>query len=228
MKVTDYIIRFEVQVRKDHLVFEFSKKTSLFLQHRGAIHCHVLLSVTDKYAPSHQDLMRAYGKTDCTEEEKVAANEKVSKFATMTLGISATHPNPDPNYWPGPLGGDPYTPSQNILRQRFLPLLDEDPHVLLDRYEKLVNRTMIHNCKEGYCLSPDRKDKDGHLICRFGFPKDYHGYEAEYSPEGDRLVRVTRTDRCPEGAEIVDGDLALARSHPNLVQHSPELMVRLL
>ena len=93
LRVTEYIIRYEVQ-------------------HRGTIHAHILFSVEPDpcghwQAPCHDDLERAYERVACTDEEKEDAKDILVKFSSELLGISAIHPSWDVSDWPGPLGGDP-------------------------------------------------------------------------------------------------------------------------
>ena len=98
-----------------------------------------MLAVVRDGAPSHLDLARAYQKVGCSDEEETAAAEKVTTFATKGLGVRAIHPEPDPRYWPGPLGQDVHTPPSNILRQRFLDIA-RNPGELLRRWTLIINR----------------------------------------------------------------------------------------
>ena len=105
------------------------------------MHAHLLLAVVDKEkeAPSHLDLGRAHGKVGCTGEEEAAAKEKVEKFASEFLGVTAVHPEDNPQYWPGPIGGDVHTPPTNILRQRYLDIA-RNPEELMRRWMLIINR----------------------------------------------------------------------------------------
>ncbi|KAL8609091.1 hypothetical protein ACOMHN_030432 [Nucella lapillus] len=140
-----WIIRFEVQAR-------------------GTIHAHLLIGV--KGGPSKHDLEKARTKNDaylkCTDDEKREIDEcrdNVLTCSCANLGISTMHPRPDPANWPGPYGQDVHTPAVNILRQRFLDV-SHNPDELQEIYEKLVNRVMLHHCRDGYCLEKNSNDSD--------------------------------------------------------------------
>ena len=96
----------------------------------------------------------------------------------------------------------------------------------------LLNRTMLHQCREGYCLNAKQKPKkqqtDPRVKCRFGFEKDYHGFVPIWDVNGSSLVSCDRNEEeCSEGVEIGGGDkpdLLLMRNHPRMVSHIPELL----
>jgi hypothetical protein len=197
------------------------------VQARGTIHVHILLHVSG--GPSHSDLQLAYQRTasvppDMREEAK-AAQEKIVGFATKVLGISAVHPNPSPPMWPAPFGQNVHTPSSNCLRNRFLEL--DTLGELEAQYEKLINRCMLHHCRVGYCLSEQRKDSDGKMLCRFNFPVDLHGFKEVFNEEGTHLLAMERGGETASdsGADFVDGKLRFLRNHPTLVHHVPELLL---
>ncbi|KAL8583186.1 hypothetical protein ACOMHN_053699 [Nucella lapillus] len=202
-----WIIRFEVQAR-------------------GTIHAHLLIGV--KGGPSKHDLEKARTKNDayqkCKDDEKREIDEcrdNVLTCSCANLGISTMHPRPDPANWPGPYGQDVHTPAVNILRQRFLDV-SHNPDELQERYEQLVNRVMLHHCRDGYCLE---KNSNGEKVCRFKFPMKIIGFEAVVSDDGNILLRPRRLpDVAADGAIYVDGKLCYLRNHPTIVHHIPELL----
>ncbi|KAL8566184.1 hypothetical protein ACOMHN_034760 [Nucella lapillus] len=204
-----WIIRFEVQAH-------------------GTIHAHLLIGV--KGGPSKHDLEKARTKNDayqkCTDDEKREIDEcrdNVLTCSCANLGISTMHPRPDPDpaNWPGPYGQDMHTPAVNILQQRFLDV-SHNPDELQERYEKLVNRVMLHHCRDGYCLE---KNSNGEKVCRFKFPMKLIGFEAVVSDDGKTLLRPRRlSDVAADGAIYVDGKLCYFRNHPTIVHHIPELL----
>ena len=137
MGVEDHIVRYEVQAR-------------------GTIHAHLLLRV--KGGPSQLDLTNAHQDISTLQPTNVPpvlrAQDKIINYPSQLLGVSAFHPNPNPVDWSAPYGSNVHTPRTNILRQRFLELKlsAEFKH----RYELLINRTMLHHCRVGYCLNPKR------------------------------------------------------------------------
>ena len=86
------------------------------------------------------------------------AMEKMEKFNSYLIGVSAIHPEYDPCHWPAPLGDNIYKPKENVLRQSFIDY-KEDSKELLDYYKRQINRYMLHQCRFGYC-----KDKGLSLI----------------------------------------------------------------
>ena len=135
------------------------------------------------------------------------------------------HPNPRPADWPGPYGQDVVRPATNCLRQRFLGLNSTARN--RSQYEKLINRCMLHHCREGYCLNQNRRDKKtGEMMCRFHFPVKLHGFQCEFEENGTRIsgVRKVATES-DVGAEFCGADLRFLRNHPTVVHHVPELLL---
>ncbi|XP_070182372.1 uncharacterized protein [Littorina saxatilis] len=202
----DWIIRFEVQAR-------------------GTIHAHLLIRIRD--GPSHDDLEKAKTKSDVFEklsgDEKQAitqSREKIIRHSCAQLGISAVHPNPDPSHWPGPHGRNVHTPATNVLRQRFLDV-SSFPAELQHRYDMLVNRVMLHHCRDGYCL---QKLNTGNKVCRFHFPMELVGFNKVFSADGKTWLRPERVpDEAREGGEH-KGELVYMRNHPSVVHHIAELL----
>jgi hypothetical protein len=211
MKIEDYIICYEAQAR-------------------GTIHAHLLLQI--KGGPSNRDLENAKlaEKSNVPESKRAeiaAAKERAIKFACSQMGVSGVHPNPDPVNWPCPYGQDVHTPApeNNILRQDYTTL--EQDESLKDRYERLVNRTMLHNCKPGYCL---KKTREKELACCCDFPKALVGFKETYEApmDGSRsyLIRPGRAAGiATQGAEYNESEkLIFQRNHPTLVHHIAELL----
>ena len=192
------------------------------------MHAHVLLNV--KFGPSADDLRKAYLKNDGEDEEIEKAREEVTAFTQM-MGVTAWHPQRNVAHWPPPEGLARERPRENVLRQRFTDVSTDEEY--WERYEKLLNRTMLHTCRVGYCLKPPnnnmRRQEDQRAKCRFGFEKAYHGFQPIWDVNGSSLLG----HKWMEGydhAEIgltSDGkmtDLYLMRNHPRMVSHIPELL----
>jgi hypothetical protein len=102
----------------------------------------------------------------------------------------------------------------------------EDTAQLEDQYERLINRCMLHHCCEGYCLSRQRRDKDGNMTCRFNFPIEIHGFEAIFDDLGQKLIGMEKElGGLGKGADFVKGKLKFWRNHPTVVHHMPEYLL---
>ena len=158
-------------------------------------------------------------------QEFKTTREQVAKFSAHTLGITGMHPNPRPADWPGPYGQDVMRPATNCLRQRFLDL--DSTQNYQSQYEKLINRCMLHHCREGYCLNRNRRDKNtGEMTCRFHFPIKLHGFKFEFEENGSRIAEVKKVATASNvGAEFHDTELRFLRNHPTVVHHVPELLL---
>ena len=191
------------------------------------MHAHVLLNV--KFGPSADVLRKAYVK-DFTEDKEIdAAREEVTTFTQM-MGVSAYHTKRGIAHWPPPEGLARERPRENVLRQRFTDVSTDEEY--WDRYEKLLNRTMLHQCRVGYCLKPPnnnmRQQEDERAKCRFGFEKAYHGFEPIWDVNGSSLLGHERIEgvyneiRLDRATDLPD--LHLLRNHPRMVSHIPELL----
>ena len=192
------------------------------------MHAHVLLNV--KFGPSADDLRKAYLKNDTEDEEIEKAREEVTTFTQM-MGVTAWHPQRNVAHWPPPEGLARERPRENVLRQRFTDVTTDEEY--WERYEKLLNRTMLHTCRVGYCLKPTnnnmRQQADQRAKCRFGFEKAYHGFQPIWDVNGSSLLGhkwIEGYDHAEIGLTS-DGkmtDLYLMRNHPRMVSHIPELL----
>ena len=249
--MTDYLIRFEVQAR-------------------GTIHAHVLMCIeggpceaelrTEWY--ENPESLEVYGPEDEAAFERVnekrekirSIQEKLIRFSTKKVAVSAVHPNANPHMWPAPYGQNVQAPSTNCLRERFLEL--EEAGELKKHYEMMVNRTMLHHCRVGYCLKQEgagggaaaskkakkqgangregqekekkgekEKDKDK-KACRFGFPQEPLGYQEVFNQEQNRLIGVVRDPAvAPEGATVIPKEGGKPiRNHRTIVTHNPDLL----
>ena len=205
---TAYIVRFEFQAR-------------------GSIHAHLLLKM--KGGPCYVKMKLAQmqlEKATLMEKSQILnARQDIIIHSTLELGISAIHPNSTPSHWPGPYGSNVHTPPLNVLRQNYLDL--KDGFEFKERHEMLVNRTMLHKCRIGYCQKQNKRDKDGNLICRFGFPKKLCGFENQYSVSDNGALyseNINRTEEAKGGATYVGDQLTFLRNHPTVVNHVPELL----
>ena len=137
---------------------------------------------TNKQEKRMKRMKRSFSK------DTLDAREKMIRFAVETIGITATHINPDPKQWPAPYGQNIYKPKENVMRQQFhIPKSDKKFN---EKYEKIINRCMMHNCRNGYCMKADtakakkkkrKQTKEAEVaqkaICRFNFPLEYHGFQ---------------------------------------------------
>ena len=125
-------------------------------QHRGSIHCHMVMSVRN--GPSCGDMefakMPLPNLDECDTEEEIkiaidkiakiqAAQKKLAQFNSEIIGISAIHPDADPNKWPAPQGQNVYKPKTNVLREDFTNFMD-NPSKLYEHYKMQINRFMLH------------------------------------------------------------------------------------
>ncbi|MBM3938769.1 MAG: hypothetical protein FJ333_08995, partial [Sphingomonadales bacterium] len=158
-------------------------------------------------------------------EEVELACEKVARFTAHTLGVTAVHPNKNPVEWPAPFGQNVHRPMANCLHVHFLDLLSQDEQK--GQYEKLINRCMLHQCREGYCLSKNRRDRTtGRMICRFKFPMDLHGFKPNFDHPGTHISHMEQVPtKTQVGAEFNRSELKFLRNHPTLVHHVPELLL---
>ena len=189
-------------------------------QNRGTIHAHMLLSL--EKGISNEELQKAFRETngEMPVIEKVdieQAKKKLIEFSVNTVGITAMHPNPDPKEWPSPYGSNVYCPPQNCLRQRFLDIID-----MKSQYENLVNRVMIHDCRNT-CFKNKGK-KSGDSECRFGMPMDPSGFNLIFDESGKLIISANRNNDSPLGADVVDKDLVYIRNNPATVHHIAELL----
>ena len=221
-------------------------------QHRGSIHCHMIMSV--KNGPSCIDMDLAKEELpnieEClSEDELAAATErtekikearlKMTQFTSYTMGISAIHPEVKPYEWPPPHGQNIYKPAENVLRTNFESIKDDHEKVY-KFYTYLLNRCMLHNCKPGYCYDPKKvknqksKGPDGQEVikkktpCRFNHPMEFCGFE--YGVDENRKLDYVRPKLDKDnnleinGSMYDEGLIKLLRNHPDLVTHIPELL----
>ena len=222
-------------------------------QHRGSIHCHMVMSV--KNGPSCADMELAKEELpnldDCqSEEEFTLAADKITKikearkkmehFNSYLMGITAIHPESNPYEWPAPHGQNIYKPAENVLRSD-LEKIKDDPEKIYKYYASLINRCMLHKCKMGYCLDPKKinvnasKESDGKGVkkkktaCRFNHPVDIHGFEYNADENGKLEYVHPKLDEDGnlevDGSLYEDGVLKHLRNHPDIVTHIPELLV---
>ena len=144
------------------------------------------------------------------DSEGEEAQREIIQYATNVFGLSATHSNDDPKQWPGPHGANVNRPPTNCLTRRFLDM--DGPSSYNEQCETLLNRVMLRMCRKGYCLTDERKDKEGTLICRFRFPFHCHGYEPLFDERGENLEQLIRTTQPPGGACFTDGKLTFVRN----------------
>ena len=222
-------------------------------QHRGSIHCHMVMSV--KNGPSCGDMELAKEELpnldDCEGEEEIyaaidktekikEARIKMEQFTSYFMGISAIHPETNPYEWPAPHGQNIYKPAENALRSDFENFKD-DPEKVYKYYTSLINRCMLHKCRMGYCLDPKKvnankpKRSDGEEVtkktsaCRFNHPMEIYGFEYNADDNGKLEYVHPKLDEDGNleinGSVYEDGLLKLLRNHPDIVTHIPELLV---
>ena len=113
-------------------------------------------------------------KDKALNKEIEQAREEMVQFCAQKLGVTGVHLAKDPADWPEPYGDSIHKPSMNCLREDYLDV--ETPEQMLTRYMAIINRTMIHECREGYCL--EKEDNSQEKKCRFHFPQPLLGFEA--------------------------------------------------
>ena len=123
--IVDWYFYKRIQVLEKEVLPKLGVKNSICryeVQARGTIHVHMLLHIHN--GPSHSDLEGAFqnsdGVSDERKEEVVRSQDRIVQFTSQMLGISAIHPNPNPQEWPAPFGQNVHTPPSNCLRQRYL------------------------------------------------------------------------------------------------------------
>ena len=182
------------------------------------------------------------------------AGMKLVEFNSHVAGVTAVHPEKDPNFWPGPYGRNVYKPPNNPLRECFTE--KETKEELLEYYTGLINRVMLHKCSVGYCLDPKKVktdtivDEDGtkrkvkKMYCRFQYPFWLNGFKGTNEKDSEFLEKVELTPLTDEEfaafkleefyRELYDptvhgssfqGSLNLLRNHPTINNHIAELLV---
>ncbi|MCH2545601.1 MAG: AAA family ATPase [Alphaproteobacteria bacterium] len=231
---TDWILRSEaVRENQDIVNYFFQKRIRLIwkhilnpifggidyicryeFQHRGAIHCHMVISVKGGPNSEQMDLAEQSPpviNSNMTPSEMEDVKSKITlieqarremiRFNALHAGVYAVHPELDPKKWPAPLGQMPYKPPTEILRKNYYDYIN-DALSMYHHYIRMVNRVMIHKCVIGYCQSKNKahmikqKDKDGvevkvrKLDCRFNFPFEMHGFDPVELPDKNVLDKV--------------------------------------
>ena len=146
----------------------------------------------------------------------------MEEFASLRVGQTAVHPEPNPAQWPPPEGPNRERPTLNCLRRLFSEVVQSD-ELLCQDCVLLTNRVQRHKCNRRYCLlslPPGLRLS----ICKFNFPKSLVGFEAEQ--EGSTIISVTNKMEETEfqAACFLGSLLALARNHPRVVEHLQEVM----
>ena len=233
--VTEYIVRYESQHRGTmhaHLLLSVQNgpshddlENAFSFEEISTSSSAPVASTSTEQAPSQAmrifvDRATQSLQSNTKNAEIMEAKKKIINFTNM-LGVSAVHPQREVRHWPGPEGLANQAPPLNVLREEYMNINIEGDFET--HYEMLLNRTMLHKCREGYCLCL-KHTKFGKKICRFGFEADYLGFDPVYEDEGKSLKSFKRNKQCPEGAEIRDGDLFLLRNHKRMVAHIPELL----
>ena len=125
------------------------------------------------------------------------------------------HPNSNVTDWRPPYGNNNQEPETNCLKIKF----DEIENMMV-QYELLINRVMIHTCKKPYCKTVDCQP------CRFGFPKELHGYRFRTPLENSNILIAERDPTVAEEGSTVCGESVLfLRNHPQEVTHIPEMLI---
>ena len=137
-------------------------------QHRGSIHCHMVMSVEHGPSCGEMDLARKdfpnlatceiqeqHNAATTLSEHIKASKKKIEEFNSHIMGVSAIHPDVDPANWPAPYGQNVYRPVNNVLRVPF-EKIKNNPSKIYEHYTSLINRMMLHKCKMGYCLDHKR------------------------------------------------------------------------
>ena len=250
--ITDYKIRYEFQFRGSihahMLVCVTHGPTAKDLQEAMKVELREKTAEeTDKSDDYVSDtkITDADGTRKCKTKRRIyseatlRAREKIIRFATERLNISARHPTQDPKLWPGPEGQSVYKPKHCVLREKFRVPKKNPLDYSRRQYEKIVNYCMLHNCKVGYC----KKNVEG--CCKHHFPYLYHGYKPKFimANEKERILdEVVKSVGTPSNLqETVNGrrapilgasfvirnktELRFVRNHQRVVKHIPELLL---
>ena len=158
------------------------------------------------------------------DHERVeTARRQVEEFASLRVGQTAVHPEPDPRQWPPPEGPNRDRPTTNCLRRLFTDVIDSDD-LLCEDCVLLTNRVQRHRCNRRYCLKSLAPALQV-FFCKFHFPKQLEGFEADQ--QGDSITSITNQMEELEhlAARFHGSELALARNHPRLVDHIQEVLL---
>ena len=188
-----------------------------------------ILEIDESLDDTFQEKIKAH-------KEIIAARDKVCDFAANHIGLTALHPNSNPNEWPEK---SPHVKDPHCLRIPFNDIYKANNFSKV--YEQRVNLVQRHNCTNNYCLSYAHKDKDtGDPKCRFQFPKDLHGFTAltddQYNISSLSRMQLNES-KCndpktkdkeietvaPRGASIANSKITMIRNHPRIVQHIKEM-----
>ena len=184
-------------------------------QGRGTMHAHMLLHLEKSISiPVLENAKKAGHPNEFNADQIIQDHNKIIRFATKFLGISAIHPNRNVTEWRPPYGTNFQEPSTNCLQTNFLNVEDIFVH-----YEMLINRVMIHTCKN----TCKKANCDS---CRFKFPFELHGYYFYQNEENGAILEARRMPNIsPQGASIIDGTQVFLRNHPYIVTHIPEILI---
>ena len=166
------------------------------------------------------------------EEQREAAEEHeaveehrrlVEQFSSLRLGLTAVHPEPNPQQWPPPEGPNRERPRENCLRMLFSDLF-QDPEKLLEDCILLTNRVQRHKCDKKYCVKT-MPIAPYLSYCKFKFPLPLEGFEAEMQG-ADFIIAITNrlVELAHEGAQFHRNKLGVIRNHPRIVDTVQEVM----
>ena len=165
--------------------------------------------------------------SEVSEDEQLAATQDheaveeqrrlVEQFASLRLGLTAVHPEPNPQQWPPPEGPNRERPRENCLRQLFSGLF-QDPERLREDCILLANRVQRHKCDRKYCLKPCPAMPQV-TTCKFKFPLPLEGFEIQLIFIVNRMLEVAHP-----GAKFSKKDLRIMRNHPRVVETIQEIM----
>jgi hypothetical protein len=190
-----------------HAAFRYSEFELLSLSNNGDL-TSVAEEVQLAAAKDHEDV----------EEQR----HLVEEFASLRLGLTAVHPEPNPQQWPPPEGPNRERPSVNCLRMLFTDLF-QDPERLLEDCIMLANRVQRHKCDKKYCLKSVPVAPNV-TVCKFHFPLPLEGFEEVLL--GVTLAEVVNRmlELMHQGAKFSTKKLRVMRNHPRLVETIQELM----
>ena len=150
------------------------------------------------------------------------ARSLVQKFSSLRLGQTAVHPEADPRQWPPQEGPNREKPTVNCLRRLFSDVI-ENEQMLCEDCILLTNRVQRHKCNRRYCLK-SLPDAPQVTYCKFYFPKDLEGFQAEQDGDLIRAVSNLMEEQEHEGTRFIYNVMELARNHPRIVEHIQELL----
>ena len=250
MGVTDHLIRYEYQsrgavhahimmvvpmgVNEEERIEAWRMREQRYPEHQEDTHRHILNHCGHHLRPL----------SDMPDDFSVNARQHHIRMHILTefvlgCGASERHPSDNPNDWYVSDGGTLSTaPSSDCLRQDWPTRLADLKRSLVN----LTNKVGTHTCSANYCCKPTRQtvvvngvqqEEEIARACRFGYPRDFIGFQPEFDDSGDIQVSVKATEAPVAHGVITRTEqdrwpvLRVRRNHPRTTSFSPYMMLGL-